>query len=342
MKNLFALHVLLLISFTLPAQEKPFKITISSDIGTTVLIKKPNLVHTVTDTLILNGPQVKHSISISSPQSAILETDLQQVVIWMIPGFTLDVTIQDNQFVFGGQAALFADYFQNKQNNFINFCHYYYQRNPDFNEDGSGYMKFLDSVTAHQIRYFKKYFTDNRSLLVKQFMEEEMSSIYYENLSRKLLTGDYDFARFKIYQKLGQPSNTDYYNYSDKVSFTDPSLTRIHFYQQFAGQFVADIAAKKQKELSNEFSFPQYIDLAMSTIEKLTTGGNTRNAVTAIFLARVLEEMERKGKAEWKSVLEPLLDGLYQKSGNKDFARLKQVMTSFTNEKAVGLVAPVM
>jgi hypothetical protein len=69
-------------------------------------------------------------------------------------------------------------------------------------------------------------------------MEEETASLYYENLSRKLMFGDMALENFKPYQKINGLQSAAYYPYSEKVSFTNPALLKIYFFQQFAGQFV--------------------------------------------------------------------------------------------------------
>jgi hypothetical protein len=201
MKNIFAFLLFALLTNSIIAQNNTFRITASADIPTTLLVKRPDMVSQTIDTINIENGNFKKNIPLTQPQAAILETDQQQVSIWMVPGHSLSVRIENNQLVFGGQGALYADYFQNKQNNFINFCHYYYQRNPTFNENTKGYSDFLDSVTLQQVNYFKKYFTNSHSNLVKQFMEEETASLYYENLSRKLMFGDIALENFKPYQK---------------------------------------------------------------------------------------------------------------------------------------------
>ena len=334
MKNIFTLVFLVFTTNYIFAQASSFRISASSDIPAILLLKRPSLVSQTIDTIQMENGIVKKSFSIDKPQSAILETDQQQVMIWMIPGHSLSVKIENNQLAFGGQAAIYADYFQNKQNNFINFCHYYYQRNPTFNENAKGYTDFLDSVTVQQVNYFKKYFTSNRSNFVKQFMEEETASLYYENLSRKLMFGDIALENFKPYQKINGLQSAAYYPYSDKVNFTNPNLLNIYFFQQFAGQFVAEVSLKKQKEISPGFNFNQYLEIAMQTIEKLTGEGVTMEPIKAIFIARVLDEMERNNKSEWAAGLNALITNLHKKSGNKHFLLLKKRLeTSSSGEK---------
>ena len=330
MKNIFAFLFFVFTTSLVTAQSNSFKITAKTDIPTTLLVKRSDLVSQIIDTLHLENGIIKKTFSIDQPQSAIVETDQQQVMIWMIPGHTLSIQIENNQLVFGGQAGMYADYFQNKQNNFINFCHYYYQRNPTFNENAKGYRDFLDSVTLQQVNYFKKYFATNSSNFVKQFIEEETASLYYENLSRKLMFGDMALENFKPYQKINGLQSAAYYPYSEKVSFTNTSLLKIYFFQQFAGQFVAEVSLKKQKELSPKFSSPQYLEIAMQTIDKLTADGATTEPVKAIFIARLLEEMERNNKFEWSDGVNSLLSDLIKKSGNKHFLQLKKRLASIS------------
>jgi hypothetical protein len=331
MKNIFTFLFFVFTTNSVFAQVNEFKITASADVPTTLLVKRPDLVSQTIDTINIENSDLKRNISIDQPQAAILETDQQQVMIWMIPGYSLHVKIENNQLVFGGQAALYADYFQNKQNNFINFCHYYNQRNPTFNENAKGYRDFLDSVTVQQVNYFKKYFINNRSNFVKQFMEEETASLYYENLSRKLMFGDMALENFKPYQKINGLQSAAYYPYSEKVSFTNPELLKIYFFQQFAGQFVAEVSLKKQKESSAEFNFTQYLEIAMQTINQLTGDGPTNEPIKAIFLVRVIEEMERNNKTEWSEGLNTLISSLIKKTGNKHFLQLKERLITLSS-----------
>ena len=144
--------------------------------------------------------------------------------------------------------------------------------------------------------------------------------------------GEMALENFKPYQKINGLQSAAYYPYSEKVSFTNASLLKIYFFQQFAGQFVAEVSLKKQKELSPEFNFPQYLEIAMQTIDKLTGGATTTEPIKAIFIARVLEEMERNNKFEWSDEVNAILSDLVKKSGNKHFLQLKKRVESISKE----------
>jgi hypothetical protein len=323
MKISFYLVLFLLSGPIIYGQEEAFKITASADLPCQLLIKRSVFNSEIVDTVHIKNRTAKLNIYISKPGPAIIETDQQQLTIWMIPGHTLDIVIKNNQFAFGGQAALYADYFHVKQINFINFCHNYALNNDSFNESSKGYMDFLDSVSYYQVKCFKKYFPGNRSMFMKQFMEAEMQSIYYENLSRKLLYGDYTLEKFKFYQKIYDVKPSSFYNYSDKISFTNPDLIDIYTFQQFAAQFVIAIALKKQKETSPNFSFAAYFTFAMQTIEKLTGKAATMDAIKAIVISKMVEQLEYSFNRESCNILKSSIAALAQASGNKQFAHLE-------------------
>jgi hypothetical protein len=94
MKNIFTFLFFVFTTNSVFAQANVFKITASADVPTTLLVKRPDLVAQTIDTINIENSDLKKNISIDQPQAAILETDQQQVMIWMIPGYSLHVKLK--------------------------------------------------------------------------------------------------------------------------------------------------------------------------------------------------------------------------------------------------------
>ena len=304
------------------AQNGNFKFTLHSDVPSIVFIKTFENVSFPEIDSIKVGTSAHHSLSIKQGSIAIIETDLQQLPVWVLPGYSLVVNIKDGQVSYSGKAAIFASYLQNKQVNFINFCHYYQLRNPDYNETPEGYTNFLDSLSKQQINYLSNYFGKVQTAVIKEFMKDEWTTIYYENLHRKLLFGEFNLQKFNAVS--ASTGSVRPYLYAEKIDFNDPAITRNLCFQLFSGQLIADISSQKQNAMNPKQSLTQYLSNAINTIEKLSNNQTSRVKLQNIFFSKTIDDLERKGKMDLLSEMDIFLTSIQKKEDQAQVRVLKE------------------
>lgn len=173
----------------------------------------------------------------------------------------------------------------------------YAKHNPEFDKGPNlrtdRYFKILDSITYERIRYLNEYFTNPVTATEKQFIKFYETGYIYSNLFYKQSYPNPPFHKFKFYQEKYQLDPVQCFAFSDLVKFNALDLCYIPEYRNFVNSFIIYELRVRRQRTQTPFSWPEVVESAMRLIDELSSDIEAREGIKAVFLAYVIDEIER-------------------------------------------------
>jgi thiol-disulfide isomerase/thioredoxin len=320
MKKIILLFSLILLAAPVHAQPSTMVIGGKTDGSIPSLIlswEEQQGIVKVTDTILVEQDNTfKRLVKLKAPTVGFLTIKDSGYKVWLQPGSSLTISLQDGQPAFGGDAGVYANYFLEDQQLYLTSSQDYAKKHPDFQSSAEGLFSYLDTTTLQRIGFLEDYQHKIKASEKDEFLKQARLSLIYENLLSKLMSGRSKVEQFKIYQDSYKVTKPSYYTFSDSIALGDALHLANPYYSRFMPQFIGDIARERQTAAGQKFSLEPYLHHAMLVVDELTAGASTNTKIKALFLHNLVEEIDLRKKMEWIGPVNATLAELTSRSSD--------------------------